>query len=325
VLALPSFSPHPLLANGHLQTFAGLCGQLGPEQATRRIITLTDGDQVVIHDDQPLNWKPGQRVALLVHGLCGSHRSSYLVRIAAKLRHFGIRTCRLDMRGCGAGRALAYHPYHSGRSDDIRQALIEIKNWFPHSPQTLIAFSLGANAALKMLGEHHTPLPTLLDQAIAVSPPVDLAASVRYLRHYPSQIYDQFFTRSLLAHVYASPTLSERANTIFAARHPVRLIEFDDAFTAPLSGFQHAAHYYQRCSAAQFLPDIKIPTTIIMAKDDPVVPWEPLTKCALSSATELILLDAGGHLGFIEKNKKRWMDEFIVQRVWSHEDKNRSA
>ena len=312
---MPPFHPHPLLKDGHLQTISGMLGSLPSEQATRRLVRLPDGDQLIIHDDQPPNWHPGQRVALLVHGLCGSFRSAYVVRIAAKLRQHGVRTYRLDMRGCGAGRGLAHHPYHSGRSDDIRQALISLQTWFPASPQSLIAFSLGANAALKMLGENTAPLPTLLDQAIVVSPPVDLAASVNNLSHYPARAYDRFFTTALLAHVDASPTLSERASVIFSRRRPTRLIEFDDAFTAPLSGFRTAANYYKRCSAAQFLSGIYIPTTILMAKDDPIVPWEPLVSSRLSSSTELLLTDHGGHLGFIAPHRQRWMDEMVVQRV----------
>jgi uncharacterized protein len=310
-----AFRPHPLLFNGHLQTIGGMMGPLPTEQATRRLVRLPDGDHLIIHDDQPPTWQPGQRVALLVHGLCGSHRSSYLVRIAAKLRQHGVRTCRLDMRGCGAGRGLAYHPYHSGRSDDIRQVLIAMQQWFADASLALIAFSLGANAALKLLGEDSAALPTKLDRAVVVSPPVDLAASVANLNTYPARFYDRFFTQSLLAHVDASPTLGERAAALFANQRPTRLIDFDDIFTAPLSGFTTARNYYRRCSANQFLSNVTLPTTILMAKDDPIVPWEPLSNCRLSSSTELILTDHGGHLGFVTANNHRWMDDVVVNRV----------
>jgi predicted alpha/beta-fold hydrolase len=139
-----------------------------------------------MHDDQPDAWRPQQRVVLLVHGLCGSHRSGYLVRIARQLNQRGVRTFRLDMRGCGAGLALAHHPYHSGRSDDIRQALKYLSERCAGSPLTLLAFSLSANTALKMLGESEA-LPTALDQAIVVSPPVDLARCVASLANYPAR------------------------------------------------------------------------------------------------------------------------------------------
>ena len=102
------FIPHPLLANGHLQTLAGLTAPDRPEQALRRLVNLPDGDRLVLHDDQPADWQPSGRVALLVHGLCGSHRSGYLRRIALRLNAAGARTFRIDLRGCGAGVGLAH-------------------------------------------------------------------------------------------------------------------------------------------------------------------------------------------------------------------------
>lgn len=309
------FHPHPWLFNGHLQTCAGMFGALPAEQATRRIVDLPDGDQLIIHDDCPPHWQSGDRVAILVHGLCGSYRSSYMVRIAQRLRDHGIRTCRLDMRGCGAGLALAHYPYHSGRADDIRQALIHAHGWFPNSPLTVIAFSLGANTTLKMLGEYSSSLPATLDQAIVVSPPIDLARCVASLEKYPGRAYDRFFSFTLIKQVHASPRLGERAANIFSAQTPTRLIDFDDMFTAPLSGFRSAAHYYARSSANQYLSEIAIPTTIIMAQDDPIVPWDASLHELLSPTTRVLAPAHGGHLGFIGTRQKRWLDDTISQLI----------
>lgn len=310
----PEFHPHPWLRGGNLQTIVGSFGLLQTERAVRHTVQLDDGDRVVLHDDEPIAWRPGDRTALLVHGLCGSHRSGYLVRIAAKLNAVGVRTFRLDMRGCGAGRALARHPYHSGRSEDLAAALAAIAAWCPGSPTTLIAFSLGANAALKLLGECGDRPPGRLDRAIAVCPPVDLAACVRSLARYPARFYDRFFTGGLLAQVHASPTLGEYAARIFARRRPTRLVEFDDAFTAPLSGFGDAATYYRRCSAAPLLRHIHVPTAILAAADDPIVPIGPLQQATLGAAVDLVVPAAGGHLGFIGAGHARWMDGLVVGR-----------
>lgn len=312
---MSEFIPHPWLRSGNLQTIIGSWGFIPAEQAVRRLVTLADGDHVVVHDDQPPTWHAGNRTALLVHGLCGSHRSGYLVRIAAKLIAAGIRTFRLDMRGCGAGRALARHPYHSGRSEDLAAALTAIAEWCPGSPTALVAFSLGANAALKLLGECGDRPPGNLDRGIAVCPPVDLAACVRSLERYPARIYDRFFTGMLLDQVHASPTLSEHAARIFARHRPTRLVEFDDAFTAPLSGFGDAANYYRRCSAGPLLPDIRVPTTILAAADDPIVPIAPLQAAQCNHAVEMQVTANGGHLGFIQADRQRWMDGLIEQLV----------
>jgi predicted alpha/beta-fold hydrolase len=311
------FIPHPWLLNGNLQTIIGSWDLLPHENAIRRLVDLPDGDRVVVHDNQPPDWRPGDRTALLVHGLCGSHRSGYLVRIAKRLNTVGVRTFRLDMRGCGAGRALARHPYHSGRSDDLAIVLQAISAWCPGSPTVAIAFSLGANALLKLAGECGDRPPGNLERVIAVCPPVDLAACVRSLERYPARFYDRFFTRELLAHVFASPTLGEQAAHIFARHRPTRLVDFDDAFTAPLSGFGTAANYYQRCSAAPLLTHIQVPTVIIAAEDDPIVPLEPLRTAARSAALALHHPRHGGHLGFIDQDGARWIDRAVLGAVVS--------
>lgn len=315
---LPDFIPHPWLRSGNLQTIIGSWGSVPAERAVRRLVSVSDGDQVVVHDDQPPTWRAGDRTALLVHGLCGSHRSGYLVRIAARLNGAGIRTFRLDMRGCGAGRALARHPYHSGRSGDLASALNAIAAWCPGSPTALVAFSLGANAALKLLGECGDRPPGHLDRAVAVCPPVDLAACVRSLTRYPARLYDRFFTGELLRQVHASPTLGEHAVRIFAHHRPTRLVDFDDAFTAPLSGFGDAATYYRRCSAAPLLPDIRVPTTILAAADDPIVPIAPLRSATSGASVALMTSSHGGHLGFIASDTGRWMDRAVVALVTAH-------
>ena len=89
----------------------------------------------------------------MIHGLAGCHQSPYMRRIAAKLNAGGIRTFRMDLRGCGAGALLARLPYHSGQSADAAAALETIAGICPGSPATLIGFSLGGNIALKLVGE----------------------------------------------------------------------------------------------------------------------------------------------------------------------------
>lgn len=70
---LPPFRPHLLLRGGHAQTLAGvyLPSPKYPYRASQHRVPLTDGDQLVLHDDCPANWQSGDRAALLIHGLSG--------------------------------------------------------------------------------------------------------------------------------------------------------------------------------------------------------------------------------------------------------------
>ena len=105
----PSFIPHPLVRGGHAQTILGcyLPGLTWAPQSELHLVALPDGDRLVLHDDVPAEGKEAGRVALLVHGLGGSHQSTYMQRTADKLVAKGVRVFRMDLRGCGAGTGLA--------------------------------------------------------------------------------------------------------------------------------------------------------------------------------------------------------------------------
>ncbi|MSR58555.1 MAG: alpha/beta fold hydrolase [Planctomycetaceae bacterium] len=336
--SLSEFRPNPFLRGGHLQTLAGFIAAgtpPGDQHAVLHEVELADGDRIVLSDDRPASWCEGDRVVLLIHGLAGCHASPYMQRIAAKLNARGVRTFRMDLRGCGAGLGLARFPYHSGRSADAAAALATIGRLCPNAPVTLVGFSLGGNITLKLLGETPAALPPNLAQAVAVCPPVDLSHCVIALGSGVNRLYDRYFARLMLQQIAARQrarpdavvppgwplVVANRSNATTsgaARRRPPRGVrEFDESFTAPVSGFGTAANYYRVCSSAQFIPAIRMPTLILGAADDPLVPPSPLAAIELSGAVTLQITPSGGHLGFlgrsISNGDGRWMDRRIVE------------
>jgi predicted alpha/beta-fold hydrolase len=243
-------------------------------------------------------------------------------RIAQKLNRRGVRTFRMDLRGCGAGLGLARLPYHSGRSADAKAALQKIAELCPGAPTTLIGFSLGGNITLKLLGEAREDLPAHLDRAVAVCPPVDLMHCVQSLARGVNRFYDRHFVRLLREQVEAQRLRISDAPGLDLCRRPRGVFEFDEAFTAPVCGFGTAANYYRLCSSAQFIPQIRVPTLILAANDDPLVPGAMFAGLQLSPVVKLHLTASGGHLGFIGRNNgdpdRRWMDWRVVEWAISH-------
>jgi predicted alpha/beta-fold hydrolase len=299
---------------------------------------VSDDDEIVLHDDRPTGWRAGDRTVLLLHGLSGCHASLYMQRIAAKLNDRGMRTFRKDLRGCGAGTELAALPYHSGRSDDAAAALRFIGETCPDSPTTIIGFSLGANIVLKLLGELGERSCGGLDSAVAVCPPVDLLACSMNLSRWSNRIYDGHFVRTLWRaarqrsangvspvdsgnSAAAEPNSArQRANHYRMPRHrPRRLFDFDEVYTAPISGFRSAQHYYNTCSSAQFVPAIRQPTLVIAAADDPMIPRRIFDGLEWPACIQFQMESSGGHLGFIARHGVdpdcRWMDWRIVDWV----------
>ena len=68
---------------------------------------------------------------------------------------------------------------------------------------------------------------------------------------------------------------------------------------APVFGFNGARDYYESCSAGPLLQHIHVPTIILSAKDDPVVPFEMYDRFPMSAFIQTVTTDHGGHLGFI--------------------------
>lgn len=300
MIAIPMFRSRWGLGGGHRQTLAGAFfpGRLPDERAVIRYLPLPDGDMLVVHDDCPAGWSPSGPVALLLHGLAGCYRSSYLVRTTAMLNAHGTRTFRMDLRGCGAGAGLALKPYNAGCSDDVLAVLQAIGGWCPGSPISLLGFSLGGNIVLKLLGEAPERVPAAVARAAAVNPPIDLARCTYGLARWPQRHYDAYFVKQLLQRLRE---LQQRRSDFVPptfARTPRRLVEFDDQYTAPRSGFRDADDYYRRCSSEQFLPAIRVPTLILTSRDDPLIPVASFERLSLPASVRLHIAEGGGHLGY---------------------------
>jgi hypothetical protein len=261
-------------------------------------VELADGDVIILHDDCPSGWQPGDRAALLIHGLAGCHESRYMERIAHKLGARGVRSFRLDLRGCGAGVGLSRLPYHSGRSEDAAAAIGAVARLAPDSPVTLVGFSLGGNITLKLAGE-------LADRSCG-----NLDSN---------RIYDRYFVRLLMRQIEGHRRLLPKAVAALFARPPRSLWEFDDAFTAVTCGFGTADNYYAKASSLPWLADIRLPTLIVSARDDPMIPPDALARASLPGCVRLHMSDHGGHLGFVGRGgqdaDRRWMDWRVVDWV----------
>lgn len=312
---VPIFQPTTGLRNPHAQTVYGALRPARPNmQGTlRHQLAFADGDISIVHEDRPAGWTRGDRVVLLMHGMAGCHQSGYMVRTAAKLLNEGVRVFRMDHRGCGAGRTLARNPYHAGRTRDLEAALRMLERLCPGSSIAVAGFSLSGNLLLKYLGENAQALPLSLSRAVCVCPPIDLLNCVEKLTETRmGQRYDWYFARQLVGQIVDTPLWRDDVPLAEVRRPPRRIIEFDELYTAPASGFDSAQHYYSVASSAAHIPNIQIPTSVLVAEDDPLVAAEPWSSIPLPASVELCRTKHGGHLGFIGRRgvdpDNRWMD-----------------
>lgn len=313
------FKPFPLLAGGHRQTIAAcyLASKSQVAATVKHRIALDDGDQLVLHEDCPAGWQPGDNTAMLVHGLCGSHRSRYIVRITNKLFARGVRVFRLDLRGSGDGEGLARTFTHCGRASDLDPPINFIGQLTANSPLTVVGFSLGGALTLSLATQ--STKPAHWQQAIAVCPPVDLFAVEQLLTKPIHRRYDQFFARKLWDKVVECSHTVPGSPQVDHLPRPRILREFDACYTVPLGGYRNPDDYYEQTSVAPRLHLIDLPTLIVAAANDPIVPIEPLFAAQLSDSTDLLATNCGGHLGFVGRRgvdpDRYWLDWRVVERI----------
>ena len=67
--------------------------------------------------------------------------------------------------------------------------------------------------------------------------------------------------------------------------------------------------------ASNSVPSISVPTLIVAAQDDPVIPFVQFTKLDLPSPVHLMSTRHGGHMGYITSFGSGWLDRQIVEWI----------
>ena len=276
----------------------------------RRRIDTPDGDFIDLDFPEVAGHPVPEEapIVLLLHGLEGNARRSYAYETYRRLARRGIRSVGMNYRSCSGEINRTARFYHSGATEDVALVLSILKEWFPHNRRGLIGFSLGANLALKFVGEQGAAARNWVETAVTISPPFDMKKSSDLLGRGISRLYTYYFLTSLRPKVRAKAALLESVvdlEQVLAAR---TFRELDNVCTAPLNGFRDADDYYEKCSTAQFLPHIQVPTLLLRALDDPLfapddVPYDVISA---NNCLTVGITPQGGHMGFVEGHPGRF-------------------
>lgn len=309
------FRPHPLLVNPHQQTLVPyfLRSRVPLDLRTERW-ELDDGDFV------DLGWSgehnTGAPIAVLVHGLGGGFESKYLRGLASRLNRRGWRTALLQLRGGGAEPNRLPRCYHHGDTADLRHVWRRLREQQPHSPLASVGWSLGGSVLLRALAEEGAQAP--VDVAAAASVPFQLQACAEHMRRGFARLYQRHLLgalKDIVRRKHAALPLTPPAD-VEAALAARDFFAFDEAFTAPINGFRDARDYYERASSGAVLGDIRRPTLIVQALDDPFMPPSVVPpETALSPEVTLELSPSGGHVGFVGAGAFGQLDWWLERRL----------
>ena len=304
-----AYLPSKLLFNGHLQTVY--------PSLFRRINLLTPyvHERITTQDQDFLDlfWmrQNSKKLVIISHGLEGNVDRAYVKGMANAHFTQNFDVLAWNYRGCSNQINKLPKMYHSGATEDLLEVVNHASK--KYREVFLIGFSLGANLTLKFLGERGTYKN--IKKACAIAAPLDLKSSSLHLNTSKNALYQLRFLRSLKKKArikYAQyPGLFdleklENTNTIY---------DFDNHFTAPVNGFDHAEDYYERCSSKKFLENIQIPTQILNAMNDPFLTPQILNKPKIthSDYVSYNITPQGGHCGYPYFSKKTyWSETFAV-------------
>ena len=302
------FRPRFPWLGGDLQTLRNVMRRpvydLAPWPAERLELPLRDGsgDRLVasLHAGLPHGGEGSRGLVVLLHGLTGCEDSLYIRASAAFWLARGRSVLRLNLRGAGPSRPLCGEQYHAGRSADLRDALLALRDlpgFHFGAGLYLVGYSLGANMLLRFLAEEAGDFHVAA--AASVSAPIDLKAAQLRLMQPRNWGYHRYLLGRMRAEALATPralTAVERAAILSADS----VYAYDEQVIAPRNGFAGADDYYRQCSGLRFLPAIKTPTLVIHAKDDPWIPAQAYERFDWPAHPLLapLLSARGGHVGF---------------------------
>ncbi|NES22282.1 MAG: alpha/beta fold hydrolase, partial [Symploca sp. SIO3E6] len=250
------------------------------------------------------------------YGITGSLEQQWFLRLLGRKAFAqGYAVVLFDWRAHGKTAELSPTLTSDGlyEGEDFVRIAAEAKTIGCPAPFWFTGFSLGGQLALWAVkagqtiaswGQNLGLEESEIGGGAVICPNLDSNRSLSYLIKQPLGRYlEKAIARTLKklawqiyqAHPEAiDPAAINRANSIWG---------FDHELVIEQLGFSSVEEYYEASSALDLLPQLKKPTLILYAADDPmfdpaIIPDLQAT-CAENSALDLLLTAHGGHVGYI--------------------------
>ncbi len=319
-----SFRPPAWLGNRHVQSIlpslavrrSRLARRLRPVREASRALLLDCGDGVrlqAFHASHASNGGSAlagaaagapdparSRVAVLLHGWEGSADSVYVLSLAQLLYERGFEVLRLNLRDHGDTHHLNRGLFHSCRLPEVIGALRCVQARFAGAPLHLAGFSLGGNFMLRVAAQAEEAGLDIA-RVVAVSPVLDPEATLDALE-YGFRAYHGYFirkwTRSLRLKQSAWPGEYDFSELLRMASLRRMTGELVRRFTEFASLKDYLRGY---AIVGPRLAHLRVPATLIVALDDPIIPARDLERLAPSAALRVVATRRGGHCGFLDR------------------------
>ncbi len=314
------YEPPRYLRNAHLVSMWAHYVK-PPMPVYRRERLLTPDDDFI--DIDWIDGDAGQPLVLACHGLEGGSGSNYVRTLMSQARERGWHGVAMNHRGCSGEDNRRLHAYHSGWTVDLDFVVRTLAARDPERPIFIAAYSLGGGIVANYLGRRATEVPPQVRAAFLCSVPFLLTPCSEQIERGVSRMYLRHFLQSLRAKARRKALVYPGRFELKAVMRARTLRQFDAAFTCPISGFRSVEDYYEQASCGPHLNRIRVPTFILNALDDPLIPEHgaPRTLAEGSPAIRYVQTEHGGHVAFVHRDKDwlgtqifAWFDHFLASR-----------
>jgi hypothetical protein len=191
--------------------------------------------------------------------------------------------------------------YSHGDTSDLDFVIRKAANTYVKI--SLLGFSMGGAIILNWLGRKGDEIDVPVGAAIAVSSPCDIKAASRNLEKGLKKIYGNYFLRKLKEKIKVKATQFPGFLDTQGIDKIDTWLEFDERFSAPLNGLSSAEEFYKFCSANERIDQIRVPTLLVSALDDPILSSSdyPEDQIKKNDYLQSCFTKYGGHVGFLRK------------------------
>lgn len=311
------------LSNPHLQSVLA-SNRVRKQLVSRRargLLELSNPVDIVLQDGVHLRGfyapvaTPSRGLVIFIHGWEGSADSQYVLSAARALHAAGYEIFRLNLRDHGGTVHLNEELFHSCRIDEVVAAVRWITDRYKAPRNFLAGFSLGGNFSLRVAAR--APGAGInLDRVIAVCPVLSPASTMLALER-GAWIYRYYFLskwrRSLRMKAQAFPNRYEFGDL----RRLPTLTTTTEYFVEHHTPFASLEAYLAGYAIVDdALADLEVPAKIVLARDDPVIPFADSLQLANSRLLEVVVTRRGGHCGFLSgPGLGSWIDSHIADDI----------
>ncbi len=286
--------------SGHIWTVASrLLGSIArglPEGDPWKTSYHEDGKEIAIVGNL-LGSAEAKNLIVLLHGLGGQAASPYCRNAMSKLEGDELAILSLAMRGADrSGQDF----YHCGLTADLHALMRD-----PFTKQFenifILGFSVGGHVALKFATEEGAEV---VKGVAAICCPLDLGACSDWMDGTGRNFYRRHVLRGL-KEIYI--LVAESGNDVPTPVEEIQKLDsfrmWDELTVVPRYGFDSVDHYYESESVSSKLADLRVPSLLIAAEHDPMVPAWTIRPHLDEAADclEVRWVEKGGHLGFPRK------------------------